>query len=864
MASTTDVARRMMIDGFEFAEATIGAPEPLTGWADAVVPGGVHESLLANGVIAHPYTDRNEPDVRWIENRDWWYRAAFSVPHLGPDERLRVVFNGLDTVVDVNIDGELVGRHVNMFRPFELDLTHLAPGTHQMTLRFSPPLSGLEVPDAVLARRERFARERATDAPSTGPNNAPSEGAQEPEGIGSDAVARATQRRKAAFSWGWDFAPRVPSVGIWLPVELVRERIASVIGHRVATTRVDADGTAHVSVRVEVDDFAHAGPLEANVTLTTPSGVRHRQRALMEHTTAHLEFDVEDAELWWTHDLGAPDLHELTIELEHDSVLVGRVEDWVGLRTIELDRSVDSEDGRLFAFKLNGVQIFARGANWIPASMLVGSVSDRLTRDLVSLAADGGMNMLRVWGGGIYERDAFYRSCDEQGVLVWQDFAFACSDYPDDDNQFIEEVRLEAEYQVRRLRNRASLALWCGSNEVQALHGIAFQSYSGSGWGARLFDDILPVAVERHASGSIYWPGSPWGEDPSEGWMTVNGVRDGDRHAWEVWHGHDVGAGGGPFASIGEARHYRRYENDRGKFISEFGIHASPELNTLKRWMPGSDVALRSSAVDAHNKDNPKDKHDPVLEIVTGLPDNLDEYVEFTMASQAEGLKFGIEHYRRRQPQCSGTLVWQFNDPWPGITWSLVDVDLVPKAAYYRVRRTFSPLLASFRVEGDRLELWLTNSGRQTDYEFEVSVLGFDGHVVTTERLAGTAIAGSTEPVWSAVGVAHRDRYAWVEGSGVCANRVFFAEIRDLPLEAATIETQVEVTGEHTATLRLQSPTFVYAAHVPTTVPGIRFNDNYVDLRPGRPVTITVSGLPSDFDPTALHARPYITQRRRE
>jgi len=315
-------------------------------------------------------------------------------------------------------------------------------------------------------------------------------------------------------------------------------------------------------------------------------------------------------------------------------------------------------------------------------------------------------------------------------VLIWHDFMFACTDYPSDETALVTEVTKEARYQVRRLRNRASMALWSGNNEVQMVHGFAYQGYEPGPWGYDFFYRVLPEAVEAYDGGVPYWPGSPWGEDPTEGWGACNGVLDGDRHAWEVWHGADFGAGGGPYETVGQARHYRRYGNDHGKFISEFGIHASPERSTLERWLPADELYVHSPAFDHHNKDNPKDKHDPVLEIVTGLPTSIDQYVDFTMVSQAEGLKFGIEHYRRREPHCSGTLVWQFNDVWPGFSWSIVDYDLVPKAGYHYVARAFAPVLASFRRDGDTLELWVSNSSIEpVRTSAVVTVACFDGGV---------------------------------------------------------------------------------------------------------------------------------------
>lgn len=855
------MSERVVITDFTLAESPIGGPVPEFGWLPAVVPGGVHESLLAAGRIEHPYRDRHETEVRWIEDRDWWYRATLRLPDdLDPGERLRLVCHGLDTVVDLWLDDTALGHHENMFRPAEFDLSAVAPGEHTLLLRFSPPLAGITAPPTTLDMLGRIADTFGELAPEPGDQSADGE-PEEAGGLMSAALPLATRRRKATFSWGWDFGPRLPSIGIWLPVELVRERGAVITGHHLRTDQIDSAGTAELSLLVEVVDLAPeslpASGLRAVVTLTSARGARHQAVLKVTDGVGRGSLSVPDAELWWTHDLGDPALHEVVIELIRGEQTVDRVEDRIGLRTIALDRSPDPEGGRLFRFLLNGEPIFARGAAWLPPSMLVGSVDDRRLHDLVSLARDGEMTMLRIWGGGIYEHDAFYRACDELGVLVWQDFAFACIDYPSEDPVLAAEVALEAEFQVRRLRNHPSLALWCGNNEVQLVHGFAYQDHGPGNWGHAFFHELLPQTVHRLDGGVPYWPGSPWGEDETEGWMAVNGVRDGDRHAWEVWHGFDFGAGGGDFASVGEARHFRRYGSDRGKFISEFGIHASPELGTLERWVRPDTLDIHSAAFDAHNKDHPKNKHDAILEIVTGLPRTVSEYVDATMVSQAEGLKFGIEHYRRRQPHCSGALVWQFNDVWPGFSWSVVDHDLVPKAGYYAAKRAFSPLLASFRLDGDRLELWASNSARPVDTVLEVAVRGFDGTTVTSASVPVRLGLGESAAVWSVSGVAAPDRYARVGGGSVPANRLFFAEIKDIDFGPARLDWTTTPTGPGSARVVIRSSGYSFLVHLPSPAPGVRFSDNYLDLPDGAEVRIEVSGLPDGFVPQRLQVLSY-------
>lgn len=823
-------------------------------WTPAVVPGGVHESLLAAEAIEHPYYDQNEASVRWMEDRDWWYRTTFRAPaDLTPGDEVVLVFHGLDTVVDVWLNGTKLGHHENMFRPAEFRIDGELGPENDLLLRFSPPLAGLTPSPPAVAQLRRVARALMPDLPddldvtAMGP---------------SPELTIASQRRKAVFSWGWDFGPRVPSIGIWRPVEVVVTPRAKILGHHVRTDSLDTKtGTADVTVRVEVDPALAGRGMTAEVHLASPSGRTHRSTMPIDAGEAETRLSLTEVEPWWTHDLGRPSLYDVRIELLDSSDVCDVVTDRVGIRTIALNRSPAPDGGRLFQFVLNGAPVFARGANWLPASTMVGSVPPERHRQLLELARAGGMNMLRVWGGGIYEADAFYAAADENGVLIWQDFMFACADYASDDAELLREAQLEAEYQIRRLRNRASIALWCGNNEIQLLHGFAYQEYEPGNWGWEIFHRVLPEAVRTWDPSATYWPGSPWGEDTPEGFMAVNGVLDGDRHAWEVWHGFDAGAGGGEhYETVGEARHFRRYAHDRGRFISEFGIHSSPELSTLSRWIPASELTVHSPSFDAHNKDHPKDKGDALLEIVTGLPETIEQYVDFTMVSQAEGMKFGIEHYRRRQPNCSGTLVWQFNDVWPGITWSLIDYDTIPKAAYYAAARAYSPVIASFVHHEGTLSLWMTNSGLdRVTTNAAVAVRGFDGATVLEDEVSVSLEPSSSREVWSAPVSASADTYAWVStgGGAFPDNRLFFADVKDLPLPAGNLRSTVTVTGETSAEVSIESDEFTYLTRVTSPHPGTRFSDNYFDLPPGAVRTIRVTDLPAGFDPADLVVGSY-------
>ncbi|MGP6178569.1 glycoside hydrolase family 2 protein [Microbacterium sp. A196] len=839
-----------LLSDFQLAEAALGStPDALAGlpadaWLPVEVPGGVHESLLTAGRIPHPYRNDNESEVRWVEDRDWWYRCRFTGPtDLRPGEALSLRFLGLDTVADVWLNGKNLGHHENMFRPAEFAITSHVQEDNELLIRFSPPLADLELPTST---------ETWTRLSRMMP-------------VSSDIMQLAAQRRKAIFSWGWDFSPRVASIGIWRHVELIRRQEAVIAGHHVWTDRIDADGTAHLRLQLEVDRFIVCHDLTATARITTPVGEMIELDVPVEdgigRSRTVIDIVLPNAELWWTHDLGNPALHRLQLQLEGPQGALDEVEDRIGVRTIELDRSDDPEGGRLFRFILNGVSTFARGAAWIPADMLVGSVSEERYRSLLTLATDGGMTMLRVWGGGVYEHDAFYSLCDELGLLIWHDFMFANAEYPSESSpQLCAEVTAEAEYQVRRLRNRPSLALWCGNNESQLFHGMGYHNLEPGEWGWNIFFQILPDVVAREDGRTPYWPGSPWGEAAEEGFMAPGGVLDGDRHAWEVWHGIDFGAGSEDYPSVGEARHYRRYARDRGKFISEFGIHASPEVTTLRRWIDDDLLSVHSPTFDAHNKDHPKNKGDAILEIITGLPKTMDEYIDFSMVSQSEGLKFGIEHYRHRQPHNNGTLVWQLNDSWPGFSWSIIDYDGVPKAGYYAAKRAFQPVIALFVNEGERLELWLSNStAAAVAITAEVSLEEFDGTVQLSERVTQTVPAGESVLAWFGPSPADPAIVAWVRSydGSFPDNRFFFGEIRELPFAPADLAVQIESGAPGSATVTVSANTLAYLVRIPSPAPGVRFSDNYFDVAPGRLAHIEVTGLPAEFDPHELQVHAY-------
>ncbi|QPC83320.1 glycoside hydrolase family 2 protein [Phototrophicus methaneseepsis] len=783
-------------------------------WLQIDVPGDVHRTLIANGDIPDPFYDQNERECAWMEEKEWWYRVQFDAPQAAPaaDERLQLVFNGVDTFATIWLNGEKLGQTNNMFHPWAYDVTDKLQYGESNTLAicFDPPLSHVTQ--------------------------------EEIEAVGWGRNPERVYMRKAQFGYGWDWGPRLPTIGLWLPVELRYERKAAIAGTHFYTLELNqTENQAVVALKVEVDRFATEEPLTATLKLTGDNTIEKSLTIQGDAATAYLVID--DPKLWWTHDLGEPFLYTLSVTLSQGDEELATQTEKVGIRTIELDESVDTDEPgtRFFRFVLNGVPIFARGADWIPADSFVGAIPDSHYQKQITAARDANMNMLRIWGGGIYEHELFYDLCDEMGILVWQDFMFACAPYPEDE-AFAESVRAEALYQVRRLRSRASLALWCGNNENQWLHERNnWQKGYEQAPGALYYHHILPEVVAEWDGHRAYWPGSPYGGNDHSSML------DGNRHNWEVWHGNGYHRHFGEEPArdnTPEAVSYLRYAEDMGRFISEFGMHAAPVRETLERVIPEDQRYHHSPSMDHHNKDNPKNKGDNLMIGVTGLPETLDDYIDYSMIAQAEGLKFGIEHFRQRKPHCSGTLIWQFNDCWPVLSWSLVDYYGFGKASYYYMRRTFAPVLASFKVrEDDKVELWVTNDSLETIQDTAVITLRtFTGHILAEIHEPITVGPNQSKRIRSLPVKAGNDRYLMVHSTNglFYSNRHFFVMVKDLQRDVVPVSFNVKEVSPNELEVELSAEAFAYFVHLNVPHEFTYISDNFFDLEAGETKVVRV------------------------
>jgi len=679
---------------WQFRQADTGAsPERSQGeWLPAQVPGSVHTDLLALGRIPDPFVADNELDVQWVAERDWEYRLTFQViPPTGGEEHVFLVCDGLDTLADVTLNGQTVGHAENMFRRYRWDVTSLlVEGENELYIYFPSPVA--------------YIRPRQTEQPLLSP---------------SQSIPGGPYLRKAPCQFGWDWGPQLPPIGIWKDIRLEGYSVARL--DDVHLRQHHAGGTVTVSAGVTVERWQDAD-LRAVLRLTGPDGrTQEETRFLGKNPVSGraLEIEVADPQLWWPNGYpsaslrtgGAQPLYqvEVTLYQGEGETICDRRTFQLGLRTLGLRQEPD-ESGTSFTFVVNGVPVFAKGANWIPADSFPTRISHphpagahphpagAHLEHLIRSAAQAHMNMLRVWGGGLYEEERFYDLCDQYGILVWQDFIFSCSMYPDDD-PFFENVRVEAVENIRRLRHRASLALWCGNNEME----WGWVEWHEMGWHDtayphskevydRMFHHLLPEICAAEDPDHPYWPSSPSSNTPFE---NPNGVEAGDTHNWMVWHG------GQPFTS------YREHDS---RFVSEFGFQSLPPLETIRTYAGEADWNMTSYIMEHHQRNAAGNG-----KIITymadhfRLPRDFESLVYLTQVLQAECVRTGVEYWRRNRHRNSGTLYWQLNDCWPVASWASLDYFGRWKALHYAARRFYAPVLLSAEDWGPEVTLHVTS-----------------------------------------------------------------------------------------------------------------------------------------------------------
>ncbi|HET6705366.1 glycoside hydrolase family 2 protein, partial [Amycolatopsis sp.] len=631
--------REELHDGWRLTAVSGPVPDVVAGrTVPATVPGSVHLDLLDAGLIDDPYADRVEAGLAWMHRTHWRYTLDFAAEPAA--DRADLVFEGLDTVATIRLNGTVLGRTANMHRSHRFDVRGLLrDGGNQLTVDLRPALEHAEAVERALGKRPR-----AYDHPFN-------------------------TIRKMACSFGWDWGPDLQTAGIWRPVRLERWHGARLARVRPLVT-VDADGTGRVTVHADVERASHA-PLEVAVTIAGRTG---RGEIAPGDTTATVVVTVPEADLWWPAGYGGQPRYPLAVELSAGGAVLDRYDRHVGFRTITVATEPDAI-GTPFTFVVNGKPVFAKGANWIPDDHFLTRITRARLARRVDQALGANLNLLRVWGGGIYESEDFYDVCAERGILVWQDFPFACAAYPEEDPLWT-EVEAEAREQVARLTPHPSLALWCGNNEN--LWGHADWNWreqlGGRSWGLRYYRDLLPAIVAELDPTRAYAPGSPY----SPGTVHPNDPDHGTRHEWDVWNRVD----------------YTRYRDHVPRFCAEFGFQGPPTWTTLTHWLHDRPLSVTSPAFQAHQK-----AEDGAGKLERGMaphlppPSTFEDWHWATQLTQARAVAFGIEHFRSWWPRTAGAVVWQLNDCWPVTSWAAIDYDERPKPLWYALKHAFAPRL---------------------------------------------------------------------------------------------------------------------------------------------------------------------------
>lgn len=786
-------------------------------WYPARVPGVVHTDLMRNNLIPDPFYRDNEGKVQWIGESGWEYVKTFQFNESNFEWRhIDLVAKGLDTYANVYLNDSLILVADNMFREWYVDIKqYLHIGTNTLRIQF---------PSILQQNKAQYDKL---------PFKLP----------GDEKVVC----RKAAYQFGWDWGPTLVTCGIWRDIYIRQWQTVNVLGVQAIQKRL-TDSVADLSAQFTL--FSEIGD-SVDIRMFLDSAlILHQQVELNKGPNViRGDFSIPKPRRWWPNGLGNPELYTLGWEVRFSDKLAAKGSQKIGLRTIELVQAPDSA-GRSFYFKVNGVPVFAKGANYIPQDNFLPRVTDSAYRALIQDVKASGMNLLRVWGGGVYEKDLFYDLCDENGIMVWQDFMFACAMYPGT-KEFLDGVRDEAIQNIVRLRRHPSIALWCGNNEIdegwknwgwQKQYGYNAED-SAAAWKAyrTIFNVILPNNVKRFDTLRPYIASSPL-----HGWGRPESLTEGDSHYWGVWWGKE------PFSM---------YQKKVGRFMSEYGFQAFPDLATIKKFTTPEDRTLGSPVMKAHQK-HPVgyETIDEYLLRDYKKPKDFESYDYVSQLLQAGGIVSAIEAHRRGMPQCMGTLYWQLNDCWPVVSWSSRDYYGRKKALHYALPQAFGKMLISPYLEDGRVKVSICSEDTSlAKAVMTVRVMDFSGNLITDEGFSveipgnsslvyydtlQTALLGKIDPKSVLMLVTLK---GGMFDPFKARNILYFVPPKDLDLPEVTVGKTVTKTLNGYS-INLSSDKLVKNLFISTTAKG-EFSDNYFDLLPGVPTTI-------EFKTTAMLTDP--------
>ena len=799
-------------DGWEFRQRISGVDAIPGQWHSAEVPGVVHTDLLRNKLIPDPFFRSNESTLQWIENASWEYRSTFqATPETLKHSHMELVFEGMDGPAEVYLNDKLILTANNMFREWRVEVdSQLKAGPNQLLVVFPSPIT-----EARKVAAEDFWRQQT----------------QTPE---------KSYLRKAAYEYGWDWGPRFVLSGIWRPVKLdvwddvkisnlhVHQLdISSESAHLMAETEVTCAQKGVARITVDYEQNGRKSSTSRDVELNL--GVNH----------IDLPIDIPHPDLWYPNGYGRQPIYAFHAQLKSG----GRVQDdqtvRTGLRSIVLRRDPD-QWGRSFELVVNGIPVFAKGADVIPFDSFPTRVTAAQYRWVLESAKTANMNMIRDWGGGYYETDEFYALCDELGIMIWQDFMFG-NEWQPGTYDFKQNVAQEAEYQIKRLREHPSIVLWCGNNETETswewhlsitiklsadVARRMWQDY------LTLFSGVLASAVERFTPETPYWPSSPSAdyEDISEDHQS------GDMHNWDVWHGRL------PF---------RDYEKSIPRFMTEYGFQSFPEMRTVEAFtLPEDRTGILTPVMLAHQKNTSGNAiiHDYMLRDYPE-PKDFASFLYVSQVLQAEGIKIGTEHLRRNRPRTMGALYWQLNDCWPVASWASIDYYGRWKALHYYARRFYDDVLISPFLHDDKVDVYVVSDKLQPlSGTIHTRLLDFSGNSLL-DQTKDVQVPAQSNAIYftvdkASLGAKANLRQSFlvfdleIAGKRVSRNLIFFNVTHDLELPVSPkIETTLDKASDG-YTITVQSPKLARSVSLSFGDLDAQSSDNYFDLLPGEPVTL--------------------------
>ena len=790
-----------------------------TEWMPATVPGCVHTDLLANKIVGDPFYGQNEKDQQWIDKVGWEYRTSLFVDEvLLSRQHLDLVWKGLDTYADVLLNGTRILAANNMFREWRVDIRPaVRRGENTLLVQFRSPIAEAKGAYDRLGYVLPASNDQATPM-----------------------VSMFT--RKAPYHYGWDWGPRFVTSGIWRPVVLEAWSDARIDDiHVLQTALTDERASLRVSAAVIA---THGG--KGRLTLTVDGGPAVMVEGILRPGTNAFDaqVNIDRPQRWWPNGLGTQHRYTIEAALSVDGVSRDRRALRVGLRTLEIVHRSD-KDGKSFTIYVNGAPLFMKGANYIPSDSFPSRVTTERYRRLLQSAADANMNMLRVWGGGVYEDDRFYELCDELGILVWQDFMFACSMYPGDDD-FVENVRQEAIENVRRLRNHASLALWSGNNEIEA-------AWKGWGWQSkfqlseaaqdkiwsdykRVFHDLLPQIVREQDPGRFYTRSSPSANDDQ---IAPGTVGFGDMHYWGVWHAEQP---------------YAKYAENISRFMSEYGFQSFPELATVARYAPPAEWRIDSPAMLAHQR-HPRGNQliDTYMDRDFRKPKDFASFLYVSQVLQATIIEYAANAHRRRFPYNAGSLYWQLDDCWPVASWSGIDYFGRWKALHYFARRFFAPVSVSTVEDKGSVTTYVVSDRREdTAARLVLRLVDFDGRELWRKDQDVRLEANSSHALWTAaepevLAGAKPNRVVLVaevfEGAQRLARSLYYlVKTKELDLPDPGLALEVTPGTEGDVTVKVSARKLARNVRLSADSVDGMFSDNYFDLLAGEVVTVDWKG----------------------